>query len=247
VSVLGPFALAFVAGLISFTSPCCLPLMPGYVSYVSGVASGTPSAGDAATVALRSRTMLAASLFVTGFAVTFTVMGAAASELGAVILSNRLVLGRVAGVFVIAMGLATTGLLRVPFLYRERRFDMARIRPGPAGALPLGMAFAIGWTPCIGPVLAGILTAAATVDGAWRGAVLLFVYSLGLGIPFLLLAFGVARTGRLFRWLRRHGRAIEVLGGLILVLMGALMITGHWVQLFAPLLRLFSRGGWPPV
>jgi cytochrome c-type biogenesis protein len=180
-SVLGPFALAFVAGLISFTSPCCLPLMPGYVSYVSGVASGTP-AGNTRTVALRSRTMLAAGLFVAGFAVTFTLMGAAASELGAVILRNRLVLGRVAGVFVIAMGLATIGLLRVPFLYRERRFDLSRIRPGPAGALPLGMAFAIGWTPCIGPVLAGILTAAATVGGAWRGAALLFVYSLGLGV-----------------------------------------------------------------
>ncbi|MGH2635134.1 MAG: cytochrome c biogenesis CcdA family protein [Actinomycetota bacterium] len=245
-SVVGPFALAFVAGLISFTSPCCLPLMPGYVSYVSGVASGAPT-GTAGTVAIRSRTMLAAGLFVTGFAVTFTLMGAAASELGGLILRNRLVLGRVAGVFVIVMGLATVGLLRVPFLYRERRFDLARIRPGPAGAVPLGMAFAIGWTPCIGPVLAGILTAAATVDGAWRGATLLFVYSLGLGVPFLILAFGVARTGRLFGWLRRHGRAIEVLGGSVLVLMGVLMITGRWVQLFAPLLRLFSRSGWPPV
>jgi cytochrome c-type biogenesis protein len=246
VSVLAPFALAFVAGLISFTSPCCLPLMPGYVSYVSGVASGTPSEHEG-SVAVRSRTMLAAGLFVMGFATTFTLMGAAASELGTLILRTRLVLERVAGLFVIVMGLATTGLLRVPFLYRERRFDLGRIRPGPAGAVPLGMAFAIGWTPCIGPVLAGILTAAATVGGAWRGAALLFVYSLGLGVPFLLLALGVARTGRLFRWLRRHGRAIEVAGGSILVLMGGLMITGRWIQLFAPLLRLFSRSGWPPL
>ena len=245
-SVLAPFALAFVAGLISFTSPCCLPLMPGYVSYVSGVASGTPSEHEG-TVAVRSRTMLAAGLFVVGFATTFTLMGAAASELGTLILRNRLVLGRVAGLFVIVMGLTTTGLLRVPFLYRERRFDLRRIRPGPAGAVPFGMAFAIGWTPCIGPVLAGILTAAATVEGAWRGAALLFVYSLGLGVPFLLLALGVARTGRLFRWLRRHGRAIEVVGGSVLILMGVLMITGRWIQLFAPLLRLFSRSGWPPL
>ena len=245
-SVLAPFALAFVAGLISFTSPCCLPLMPGYVSYVSGVASGTPGEHEG-TVAVRSRTMFAAGLFVMGFATTFTLMGAAASELGTLILRNRIVLERVAGLFVIVMGLATTGLLRVPFLYRERRFDLGRIRPGPAGAVPLGMAFAVGWTPCIGPVLAGILTAAATVEGAWRGAALLFVYSLGLGVPFLLLALGVARTGRLFRWLRRHGRAIEVVGGGVLVLMGMLMITGQWIQLFAPLLRLFSRSGWPPL
>ena len=244
--VLAPFALAFVAGMISFSSPCCLPLMPGYVSYVSGVASGTPDEHPG-TVAVRSRTMLAAALFVTGFATTFTLMGAAASELGTLILRNRIIFGRVAGLFVIVMGMATIGLLRVPFLYRERRFDLTRIRPGPAGALPLGMAFAIGWTPCIGPVLAGILTAAATVEGAWRGAALLFVYSLGLGVPFLLLALGVARTGRLFGWLRRHGRAIEVAGGSILVLMGVLMITGQWIQLFAPLLRLFSRSGWPPV
>jgi cytochrome c-type biogenesis protein len=242
VSALAPFALAFVAGIVSFTSPCCLPLMPGYVSYVSGVAGG----GSTATL-VRSRTMLSATLFVSGFATTFTLMGAAASGLGSLILYHRLVLGRVAGVFVIAMGLATMGLLRVPFLYKERRFDLASIRPGPAGAVPLGMAFAIGWTPCIGPVLAAILTAAATVQDAWRGAALLFVYSLGLGVPFLILAFAVARTGKLFAWLRRHGRAIEVVGGGILVLMGVLMITGQWVQLFVPLLRLFSRTGWPPV
>jgi cytochrome c-type biogenesis protein len=245
-SALAPFALAFVAGIISFTSPCCLPLMPGYVSYVSGIASDASTSGQG-SVALRSRTMLAALLFVMGFAITFTLMGAAASELGGLILRNRLVLGRIAGVFVIVMGLATIGLLHIPFLHRERRFDLARIRPGPGGALPLGMAFAIGWTPCIGPVLAGILTAAATVGGALRGAALLFVYSLGLGVPFLLLAFGVAKTGRLFGWLRRRGRAIEVLGGSVLVLMGVLMITGRWVQLFAPLLRIFSRSGWPPL
>jgi cytochrome c-type biogenesis protein len=243
---IGPFALAFVAGLISFTSPCCLPLMPGYVSYVSGVA--TEQAPDAsAAVALKSRTMIAALLFVAGFAVTFTMMGAAASQIGGIILRNRVLLGRIAGVFVIVMGLATAGVLRVPFLYRERRFDLTRIRPGPTGALPLGVAFAIGWTPCIGPVLGGILAAAVSVAGAWRGAALLFVYSLGLGLPFLLLALGVARTGRLFRWLRRHGRGVEILGGSVLVLMGVLMITGRWIQLFAPLLRLFSRSGWPPV
>lgn len=191
--------------------------------------------------------MLAALLFVQGFALTFTLMGAAASELGGLILQHRLVLGRVAGVFVIVMGLATIGFLRLPFLHRERRFDLARIRPGPAGALPLGVAFAVGWTPCIGPVLASILTAAATVEGAWRGAALLFVYSLGLGVPFLMLALGVAKAGRLFGWLRRHGRVIEFVGGSVLVLMGMLMITGAWIRLFAPLLRLFSRAGWPPV
>jgi cytochrome c-type biogenesis protein len=138
-------------------------------------------------------------------------------------------------------------VLRIPFLMREARPGLARVRPGPAGALPMGVAFAVGWTPCIGPVLAAILTAAATSGGLWRGASLLFVYSLGLGIPFLLLAYGFARGGRLFGWLRRHGRAIELAGGAVLLLMGVLMITGRWVQLFAPVLRIFSRLGWPPV
>src|SRR5205823_1629557 len=106
---------------------------------------------------------------------------------------------------------------------------------------------AIGWTPCIGPVLAAILTAAAASEGVWRGAALLFVYSLGLGAPFLILAATIARAGTAFRWFRRHGRAIEVLGGSILILIGGLMITGQWVRLFAPLLRVFSRHGWPPI
>lgn len=241
-SVLGPFALAFVAGVISFTSPCCLPLMPGYVSYISGVGDG-----GGATTAVRSRTVVAAVLFVSGFAITFTLLGAAASRLGLLLLQHRLELTRVAGVFVIIMGLATMGLLRLPLLYRERRFDLSRIRRGPAGAVPLGMAFALGWTPCIGPVLAAILTAAATSQDVWRGASLLLVYSLGLGLPFLLLAVGVSKAGRAFRWLRRHGRAIEIAGGGVLILMGFLMITGAWLRLFTPLLRLFSRSGWPPL
>ncbi len=239
---MGPYALAFVAGVISFTSPCCLPLMPGYVSYVSGVAS------ESATVAtLRTRMVGTAVLFVLGFTIVFTALGAVASSLGGILLESRDVLIRVAGLFVIAMGLATMGFLRVPLLYRERRLDLGRVRPGPAGALPLGMAFALGWTPCIGPVLAAILTAAASVADAGRGAALLLAYSLGLGLPFLLLAVGIGRGGRLTASLRRHGRAVELAGGSVLITMGVLMISGAWLRLFTPVLRLFSRAGWPPL
>lgn len=241
-SGLGPFVLAFVAGIISFTSPCCLPLMPGYVSYVSGVAAGGPVG-----TAVRGRTMAAASLFVFGFAITFTLLGASAGLFGASLLTYRAIFEKVGGAFVILMGLATMGVFRIPFLYREVRMDLTRVRPGPIGAVPLGMAFAVGWTPCIGPVLGGVLTAAAAAHSASRGAALLFVYSLGLGVPFLLLALGYARAGRVFAWLRRHGRGVEEAGGLILVVMGVLMITGVWVKLFVPLLRLFSRSGWPPL
>lgn len=241
-SALGPYALALVAGILSFTSPCCLPLMPGYVSYVSGVAGSRPDA-----VAIRSRVLGAALLFVAGFATVFTALGAGASSLGGFLLAHRQSLTRATGLFVVLMGLVTMGAIRIPGLNREVRLDLRRVRPGPLGAVPLGMAFALGWTPCIGPVLAGILTAAATTQGAWRGASLLFVYSLGLGIPFLLLAVGYARAGSVFGWLRRHGRAVEVAGGVVLIVMGILMVTGQWLRLFTPLIRLFSRNQWPPI
>jgi len=241
-SALGPYALALVAGVLSFTSPCCLPLMPGYVSYVSGVA-GPGTSG----VAVRPRVLGAALLFVLGFATVFTLLGAGASSIGGFLLAHRQSLIRVAGLFVALMGLVTIGVVRIPWLSREVRLDLSKVRPGPLGAVPLGMAFAVGWTPCIGPVLAGILTAAAATQGAWRGASLLFVYSLGLGIPFLLLAAGYANAGRVFRWFRRHGRAVEVAGGAVLVVMGILMVTGQWLRLFTPLIRVFSRNRWPPI
>ena len=240
---MGAFALAFVAGVISFTSPCCLPLMPGYVSYVSGIEASAP----AGTVAVRTRTMIAAALFVAGFSATFTVLGFAASSLSGVLLHHRLGLERIAGVVVIVMGLAMMGLLRVPILSREARIDLRRIKPGLAGAAPLGAAFALGWTPCIGPVLAAILTVAASRQSGLWGALLLLAYSMGLGIPFLLVAWGYARAGRLFSWLRRHARGVEIAGGGVLVVMGTLMITGTWLRLFTPLLRWYARKGWPPV
>jgi cytochrome c-type biogenesis protein len=239
---MGAVALAFVAGVVSFTSPCCLPLMPGYLWYVSGVAR-EPSAA----VGVRSRVISSALLFVLGFATVFTILGAGASTLGGVILRNRPVFMGIAGVFIIVMGLVALGMLRIPFLYREARIDLRRVKAGPLGAVPLGMAFALGWTPCIGPVLAGILTAAAGTQTAWTGAGLLFVYSLGLGVPFMLLAVGYERAGRAFGWLRRHGRAIERVGGALLILMGILMITGQWTRMFIPLIRWFSENRWPPI
>ena len=238
-----PHLLALAAGVVSITSPCCLPLMPGYLAYVSGTAGSEP-VGD---VAVRTRVVGSALLFVLGFALVFTLLGAGFSVFGAPLIARREFLIRIAGVFIIVMGLVTAGVLRIPFLQRELRVDLRRVRPGPGGAVPLGMAFAIGWTPCIGPVLAGILTAAATADGAWNGASLLFAYSVGLGIPFILLALGFARANKAFSWLRRHSGGIELIGGGILVAMGVLMITGQWLRLYAPLIRLFSRSGWPPV
>jgi len=140
------------------------------------------------------------------------------------------------------------GLARVPLLAREARVDLRRIRPGLGGAAPLGAAFAIGWTPCIGPVLTAILAAAASTESGPWGAMLLLAYAaLGLGIPFLLLAWGYPKSGRLLGWFRRHARGVEITGGVVLIAMGSLMITGAWLRLFSPLLRLYARNGWPPV
>lgn len=234
--------LAAVAGLISFTSPCCLPLIPGYLSYVSALPLAKLGEREARGVALR-----ASVLFVLGFTVVFTVLGVAIGLLGSLVVRNLPTIVRVAGVGIIVMGLAMAGVLRVPFLYRERRIDLARLPRGPRGAFPLGMAFAAGWTPCIGPVLATILaTAAATGTAAWGGVLLAF-YSLGLGVPFILLALGFSRARGSLSWLRRHSRAIEVAGGMMLVAVGILFVSGAWRTFFVPLQRSFARFGWPPI
>lgn len=232
--------LAFLAGILSISAPCCLPLIPGYLSYVSGVATGEGPGR-------RSRVLGAAALFVGGFATIFTALGAAASVFGSLLLGALPTLVKVAGVFVILMGLSMLGILRLPFLQREKRFDMRRIRSGPAGAFPLGMAFAFGWTPCIGPVLATILTAAAATQSASRGAGLLMVYSLGMGLPFMLMAYAYTKEGRTVGFFKRHALFIERAGGGLLIVMGVLLITGQWTRLFVPLLRLFSNTGWPPI
>lgn len=231
--------IAFLAGIIAITSPCCVPLIPGYLSYISGVTTG--SRKD------RRRILGAASLFVLGFASIFTALGASASLLGSMVLGSLPVLLKVSGAFVILMGLAMLGVLRIPFLHREKRLDMRRIRSGPAGAFPMGMAFAFGWTPCIGPILAAILTTAAVTQSAGTGTGLLAVYSLGMGIPFLLMALGYSRAERSFSWLKRHAPKLERVGGGLLVAMGVLIITGYWTRLFAPLIRLFAKSGWPPI
>lgn len=240
--------LAFLAGLLSFTSPCCLPLMPGYVSFISSVSGGGPTGGAARLMTVtRSRALWASLLFVLGFGVVFTAMGAGASAVSAALLGNRRVLSQVGGVVIIAMGLVLAGVIRVPVLMRERRLDLSRIRPGPAGAVPLGMAFAIGWVPCIGPVLAGILTLAAADASVGRAALLLAVYSAGLGVPFVGLAVAADRFAPVTRWLRRHARAMELSGAAVLTLMGVLLLTNQWLRFFAPLTRAFTSFGWPPI
>ena len=233
---------AVAAGAISFSSPCCVPLVPSYLSFVSGLPVSELESEQARRVTVR-----AALLFVAGFTVVFTILGASSALVGAALIRNLPTITRVAGVFVIVLGLATVGVLRIPALSRERRVDLGHLARGPRSAFPVGMAFAFGWVPCIGPVLATLLTlAAATETVAW-GAFLLALYGLGLGIPFVLLAVGFHRLRGSLEWLRRHSRRIEIAGGVLLVAVGILFVTGTWLELFLPLQRQFARWGWPPV
>ena len=233
---------AVVAGLISFSSPCCLPLLPGYLSYVSALPVSELGDRQARMVTLR-----AALLFVAGFTVVFTVLGVVAQLLGSVFLANGGPVVRWFGVPIIILGLSTMGVLRLPFLMKERRIDLARVPRGTAWAFPMGMAFAAGWAPCLGPVLATIYATAAVSGTAVWGAILLVLYSIGLGVPFVALALGFNRAQRSLGWLRRNGRRIEVAGGALLVVVGLLFVTGRWQGYFQPLQRWFAEHGWPPV
>lgn len=233
-------ALALIAGVVSFTSPCTVPLLPGYVSYVSGLR-------DHQDAPRLRPAMLGSLLFVAGFTVVFAALGATASGLGWLLASRALLLERVAGTVIIVMGISLTGIVRIPGFARTVRVDPARVARGPAGAFPLGMAFAAGWTPCIGPVLAGILAVAATESSLTRGVALLVVYSLGLGLPFVWVAYAVARGHDRLGWLRRHGHTIQGVGGWLLVVMGVAMVTGGWTLLMSRALAWFARLGWPPI
>ncbi|MBA3360657.1 MAG: sulfite exporter TauE/SafE family protein [Acidimicrobiia bacterium] len=236
-----PF-LAVAAGVISFTSPCCLPLIPSYLSYVTALPVSELGTREARAVTLRS-----SLLFVAGFTVVFTALGASFAYVGSVLLANIPLIVRVAGVGIILMGLGMIGVIRMPWLYREWRPGRLNRPRGPWGAFPLGMAFAFGWVPCIGPVLAAILTTAASTQTAPWGAALLALYSLGLGIPFVVLGLGFQRLRGSVDWLRRHARRLEQIGGALLVGIGVLFISGAWRTFFIPLQRAFARLGWPPI
>jgi cytochrome c-type biogenesis protein len=228
----GP-ALALLAGIVSFASPCVLPLVPGYLSFVAG-----SQAQDG------RRLFLPTMLFVLGFALVFTAMGAFS---GVVVRIFRSAEGQlVAGLVVAAIGalmLMYALRLGTPALFADRRPLLARVRPGPAGALPLGMAFAIGWTPCIGPVLAGIFLLAGAQGGGTWGAVLLFFYSLGLGLPFLLIGLGVTRLTGALAFVKRNYHWFAGAGGVLLLGVGILLALNQWVPLLSRLglLRLVQN------
>jgi cytochrome c-type biogenesis protein len=227
--------LAFAAGLLSFLSPCVLPLVPSYLAFVGGNATA------ARNVRVRN-----ALLFVLGFSLVFIALGASASLLGSLMRSYRGALTLGGGILVIAFGLVLLGVIRVPWLYRDTRRQMTGDPSTPYGAALLGMAFAAGWTPCIGPILGGILTLAGSTGTLTSGISLLAVYSLGLAIPFLLAALAMDRFLHVSKSLRRYLPWIERGAGVLLIVAGVLMVTGTYTALNSYLIRftpdwLYSR------
>jgi cytochrome c-type biogenesis protein len=245
--LLAAAAVAVLAGAVSFASPCVVPLVPGYLAYLAGlVGAEAPPATPGQAVAPRAerfRIAGAAALFVAGFTVVFGAILVGVVWLADALVRNEALLQRVGGVVMIAMGLAFAGLF--PLLQRERRVHWVP-RAGIWGAPLLGAVFGLGWVPCVGPTLAGVVAVAAgTGGGSLRGVVLTLAYCAGLGLPFVAIALGASRAVRALGWLRRHTRTIQVGGGVLLVAVGLLLVSGLWGGLLAQL--QVSVAGFTPV
>jgi cytochrome c-type biogenesis protein len=232
---------AFGAGLLSFLSPCILPLIPAYLSFLSGM-SLSEMRGEESGAKPSAKVLTNALFFVLGFSLVFIALGASATALGRVLMAELGMLRKVAGVLVIVLGLIVLGLFRVGFLDRERRYHQTTKSFGLLGSALVGMAFAFGWTPCIGPILAAILFVASTKETVAQGVGLLGVYSAGLAIPFLLAALAVDRFLRVSTWFKRHFQAVKVASGLLLIALGVLMLTDDLTRITGFLMR-FPGGG----
>jgi cytochrome c-type biogenesis protein len=217
---------AFAAGFLSFVSPCVLPLIPGYISFVSGV-SVEEMRADAAPATSRLQVFLTSLAFVIGFSIVFVALGASATAIGKFMFAKLPLLSKIAGAVLIVFGLHTMGVFRLAFLETEKRMHSQRKPAGPLGAVLVGIAFAFGWTPCIGPILGGILAIAGSKNSVGEGITLLAVYSLGLGIPFLLTSLAINQFFGAAKKIRRYYHAIELASGALLIVIGVLIMTGQ--------------------
>lgn len=234
-SLLLALPVAILAGVVSFASPCILPLLPGYLSYASGLGAAQISEGTGNRWALVTGTVG----FVLGFAAVFVLTGALFGGLGAFFLEHQRVITVIAGIIIIALGAAFVGLLPMPPQMRISTVPRVGVLASPL----LGLAFGLGWTPCIGPTLSVVLTLALTEGSAAKGAILAFFYALGLGLPFLVFAAAFTRLSPQLGWLMRHQRGMQIAGGVMLIVVGMSMVTGVWDLVMAQLRNWVSSFG----
>lgn len=229
---------AFIFGLLSFVSPCVLPIVPGYLSFISGV-SFDDMKGSANRSAVRKRILVTSLMFILGFSVVFISLGASATAVGQYLQEQLGIITKIAGGVIIIFGLHMIGVFKIPFLNYEKRFHSSNKPLGLLGAFLVGLAFAFGWTPCIGPILAAILAIASQQETVWQGILLLTSYSAGLGIPFLLTGLSMTVFFSAFNKLKVHLHKIEVVSGVLLVIVGILILTNSLTIVSAFLSRWF--------
>jgi cytochrome c-type biogenesis protein len=214
---------AFLAGIVSFLSPCVLPLIPGYISLVSKLSFNELT--ECSTENRIKKILIPSIFFVLGFSVVFVLLGASASYVGVFLRENKILLLKISGIVIILFGLFSMDIIKIPQLYRERRLNLPHRNVGLIGTFLLGFAFGFGWTPCVGPILASILLYASTTEAAGKGAALLFVYSVGLGLPFIITGLALSTALGAFGWIKKHYGFYKFVVGGTLVAVGLLMVT----------------------
>ena len=221
-------AAAFVAGLISFLSPCVLPLVPGYVSLISGVGVEELKSQEGQ---LFRKVMLNSAAFILGFSIVFITLGAISTEVGQFLAMYKSLLARVAGAVIIVFGLHLTGIFQIKALLADTRLHSLKGSSSAWGAFVIGFAFAFGWTPCVGPILAVVLGFAAAQDTVFKGIFLLAIYSAGLAVPFLLTSLGIQRFLKFYNRFKFHMHAVEVASGVLLIFLGGLLVLGRFAMI----------------
>ena len=231
---------AFIAGLLSFLSPCVFPLIPSYIMYITGISYADLQAEHPTNI-IRQKSILHSLCFICGFTVVFVLLGASATYIGSFLHENAIIIRKVGGVLLVLLGIHVTGILPLKFLLGEKRVSIKHKPAGYAGSFLVGIAFAAGWTPCIGPILAAILAVAATEEKVYQGILLLLLYSLGLGVPFFLSALAMHRFLLIFNRFKKFIHVFEIITGILLVVIGVL-IYSNWLSRLSGYMSFIYKG-----
>ena len=231
---------AFVAGLLSFLSPCVLPLIPSYITYITGISFADLQAEHPSHI-IRQKSIFHSLCFICGFTAVFVLLGASATYIGSFLHENATIIRKVGGVLLVLLGLHVTGILHLKFLLGEKKISIKHKPAGYAGSFLVGIVFAAGWTPCIGPILAAILAVAATEESVFQGILLLLLYSMGLGVPFFLSALAMHRFLLIFNRFKKYIHIFEIITGVFLMVVGILIYT-NWLSRLSGYVSIFYKG-----